>query len=86
MLEKINVFYDNHTWDLIGLPEGKNVVKCKLIFTVQVNPDGFIARLKAPLVVKGYAQTYGVDYSDTFSEVAKLISVHLFIFITASRD
>ncbi|KAA3480127.1 Retrovirus-related Pol polyprotein from transposon TNT 1-94 [Gossypium australe] len=34
---------------------------------VKVNPDGFVAQLKAHLVGKGYAQTYEVDYSDTFS-------------------
>ena len=30
------------------------------------NPDGFVARLKTRLFAKGYAQTYGVDYSIFF--------------------
>ena len=46
---------------------------------MKVNPDGSIARLKAPLVAKGYAQTYRVDYSDIFSPVSKLTSIRLFI-------
>lgn len=49
------------------------------MFTVKVNPNGSIAWLKPYLVAKGYAQTYGVDYADTFSPLARMASVRLFI-------
>ena len=55
------------------------------MFIVKVNPDGSIARLKALLVAKGYAQTYGVNYSNTFSPVAKLTSIRLFISLTTTH-
>ena len=45
-----------------------------------------MARVKAKLVARRYAQTYGVDYSDTFSPIAKLNSVRLFISIAASQQ
>ena len=86
MLEEIHALEDNHTWKLVDLPQGKKVVGCKWVFAVKVNPDGSMARLKAKLVARGYAQTYGVDYSDTFSPIAKLNSVRLFISIVASQQ
>ena len=56
------------------------------MFVAKFNPDESVARLKARLVAKGYAQTYRVDHSDTFSLVAELTYVHLFISLAASYD
>ncbi|EOX94422.1 Cysteine-rich RLK (RECEPTOR-like protein kinase) 8 [Theobroma cacao] len=48
----------NSTWDLVSLPSGKKVTGCKWVYTIKVNLDGTIARLKALLVAKSYAKTY----------------------------
>ena len=77
---------NNGTWDLVSLPTRKKVIGYHWVFIVKLNLDGFVARLKVCLVAKGYAQTYGVDYFDTFSPVAKLTSISLFISLTASYD
>lgn len=72
MLDEIRALDENQTWALVDLLPDKKVVRYKWVFEVKVNPYGSIAWLKAHLVVKGYAQTYGVDDFDTFSTVAKL--------------
>ena len=68
------------------LPTGKKAIGCCWVFAVKFNHDESIARLKARLVAKGFAPTYEVDYSNTFSPIANLTSVRLFISLTASYD
>ena len=77
---------DNVTRDLVSLPTNKKAIGCRWVFAVKFNRDESVARLKAHIVAKGYAQTYGVDYFDTFSPIAKLRFVCLFISLAASYD
>ena len=46
--------------------------------------DGSIESLKARFVAKGYIQTYGVDYAETFSPVTKNVSIIILISLAAN--
>ena len=62
MDEEMDALEATATWELVPLPKDKNAIGCKWIYKVKHNADGFVNRYKARLVVKGYAQTYGIDY------------------------
>lgn len=71
--------------DLVDLSSVKKFVGCKWVFAIKINLDSSVARLKTRLIAKEYAQTYRIDYSNTFSPVAKLTFIRLFISIVASQ-
>jgi hypothetical protein len=64
---------------LVALPEDKKIIGCKWVYKVKHNANGFVSKYKARLVTKGYAQTYGVDYEETYSPVAKMTTIRAII-------
>ena len=76
----------NNTWDLVELPEGKNVVGCKWVFKVKRNADGSVSRYKARLVAQGYSQEAGLDYDEVFAPVARYSSIRSVLAIANKLD
>ena len=77
MDEEMKSLQKNETWELVDRPAGKKLVGCRWIYTVKYQADGTIERFKARLVAKRYTQTYGIDYTDTFTHVAKINTVRV---------
>ena len=75
MNDEYNSLTKHNTWDLVDLPEGKNLVGCKWVYKTKRNSFGEIDRYKARLVAQGYSQEYGVDFNEVFAPVARYKSI-----------
>jgi hypothetical protein len=85
MDEEMAALDANATWELVVLPEDKKAIGCKWVYKVKHNADGSVSRYKARLVAKGYAQTYGIDYEEIDSPVAKMTTVRAIIAMAAAK-
>lgn len=65
----------NNVFELVALPPGRNAIGTKLVLTNKLDSEGNLIRRKARLVVKGFREIYGIDYTDTFAPTAKFTTV-----------
>jgi hypothetical protein len=85
MNEEYHSLMENDTWDLVPLPKGRKLVRCKWVYRTMYVSDGSVERHKAHLVAKGFSQVEGIDYHETFFPIAKINSIHLFLALDASH-
>ena len=52
----------------------------------KLNVDGSINKFKVRLVIKGYFQQHGVDFSDTFAPVTKYDTIRLLLSLAAQKS
>lgn len=85
MAAELQALEANKTWILTPLPPGKKVIGNKWVYKIKFHADGSVERYKARLVAKGFSQQEGLDYHDTFSPMAKLVTVRCLLAISAIK-
>lgn len=77
MDEEFKVLELNNTWTLVPHSPSQKLIDTKWVYKIKQKSFGNIKRYKARLVVKGYLQTLGLNYGETFSSVIKPSSIHI---------
>src|SRR5262249_15118918 len=91
MQEELKAIIANGTWEKVNPAKNSNAqilahkpLGNRWVYKIKYNPDNSV-RYKARLVVKGYKQQYGIDYTETFAPVVTLKTVRAIMAICTAK-
>ncbi|GKD43109.1 gag-pol polyprotein [Tanacetum coccineum] len=77
--EELHQFDRLDVWELVDRPLCKNFINMKWLWKNKRDEESTVIRNKARLVAKGYSQQEGINFEESFSLVARLEVVRLFV-------
>lgn len=85
MEEEMEALRENNTWILVDKPNNANILKNRWVYKMKPDPTG-PDKYKARLVVKGYQQRSGLDYTETFSPVVSFNAIRIMLSMIAAQN
>jgi len=76
----------NRTWTELPEPKGVNIVSSRWVFDVKYDRSGNIERFKARLVARGFSQSEGIDFDETFGPTMRFDSLRTLLAVVALKD
>ncbi|KAL0342540.1 UNVERIFIED_CONTAM: Retrovirus-related Pol polyprotein from transposon TNT 1-94 [Sesamum calycinum] len=76
----------NQVWTLVDPPKGVKRVGCKWVYKRKIGADEKVTTFKAGLIAKGYTQRLGVDFEETYSPIAMVMSIRILLVIATWYD
>ena len=64
-----------NTWIVEDLPKGQTAIPCSEVIEVKQGPDGEVKSYRVRIVTGGHRQVEGINYSETFSSAAKMLTI-----------
>ncbi|GKB73217.1 gag-pol polyprotein [Tanacetum coccineum] len=86
MQDELNQFKRLDVWELVECPIGKNIIKVNWIWKNKTDAENIVFRNKSRLVAKGYGQEEGIDFEESFAQVARLEAVRIFVAYAAHKN
>ncbi|GJT81630.1 retrovirus-related pol polyprotein from transposon TNT 1-94 [Tanacetum coccineum] len=86
MQEELNEFERLKVWELIPRPNKVMVNTLKWIYKVKLDELGGIIKNKARLVARGYRQEERIDFEESFSPMARLDAIRIFLAYAAHMN
>ncbi|KAI3825180.1 hypothetical protein L1987_06656 [Smallanthus sonchifolius] len=86
MQEELTQFDKLKVWNFVDLPKGVYPIGTKWVFKCMKDGRGVVVRNKARLVVQGFNQQEGIDYTEVFAPVARLEDIRLFLAFASYKD
>ena len=84
MENELTMLNVNETYEVTDLPPERSAVGGRWVFDLRGDPEN--PRYKARYVARGYSQTEGVDYFETFSPTARMDTVRTLIQVGCQQD
>ncbi|SOV08313.1 uncharacterized protein UDID_17347 [Ustilago sp. UG-2017a] len=69
------------TWEVADLPKGMNTVNTRWVLKIKTDANLIPTKFKARLVVRGFTQREGIDYTEVFTPVYLNSTLHHSIFL-----
>ncbi|GJZ40296.1 retrovirus-related pol polyprotein from transposon TNT 1-94, partial [Tanacetum coccineum] len=86
MQEELNKFERLKVWELVPHPNHVMIITLKWIYKLKLDELRSVLKNKARLVVRGYRPEEGIDFEESFSLVARLEAIHIFIAFAAHMN
>ena len=85
MKDEMDSLLGNQTWELTELPVRKKALHNKWVYRIKNEYDGS-KRYKTRLVVKGFQQKEGINYTKIFSPIMKMSTIKLVLGMVVAEN
>nr|GEX21889.1 putative ribonuclease H-like domain-containing protein [Tanacetum cinerariifolium] len=85
MQKELHQFIRLDVWELVPLPDGIKPLTLKWLFKNKHDEENTVIRNKTRLVVRGYRQEEGIDFEESFTPVARMEAIRIFLAYSAHK-